>query len=122
LGYDEVIVQAYPKEGLEAAGSQGLVVALDTEITPELAQEGLAREIVRRIQDLRKQADYQLTDRIVVRYAAEGGLTEAIVEYADEIKDEVLAAALEAVEDPTGDEVLEDEVEGHDLTLAVERV
>jgi isoleucyl-tRNA synthetase len=122
LDPDEILVRSEAREGYGVAGEGGLVVALDTEITPELAQEGLAREIVRRVQELRKQADYQLTDRIVVRYAAEGGLTEAIVEYADEIKDEVLAAALEAVEDPTGDEVLEDEVEGHDLTLAVERV
>jgi isoleucyl-tRNA synthetase len=118
---DEVLVQTDAREGFGVAGEGGLVVALDTTITPELAEEGLAREIVRRVQALRKQADYDLTDRIIVQYRAEGGLASAIDAYRDAIADEVLADVVQAVDDPTGDEVLEDTVDGYAVTLAVQR-
>ena len=123
LDPEEVLVRTEAREGYGVAGEGGMVVALDTEITPELAQEGLAREVIRRIQELRKQADYELTDRIVVEYDAEGALAEAIDRFEDEIADEVLAASLNAADAPTGDEVLEaDKVDGHEITLAVKRV
>ncbi|MBN2389169.1 MAG: hypothetical protein JXR84_00510, partial [Anaerolineae bacterium] len=84
--------------------------------------EGLAREIVRRVQDLRKQADYQLTDRIVVQYSASGSLAEAIAAQHEMIASEVLAADLEAVDAPAGDKVLEDTVDDESLILAVRRL
>ena len=99
---DEVLVQTQAREGFGVAGEGGLVVALDTAITPELEQEGLAREIVRRVQELRKQADYDLTDRIAVTYKAEGKLAEAIVAYGRDIADEVLADRFECRETPLG--------------------
>jgi isoleucyl-tRNA synthetase len=123
LDPDEVLVRTEARAGYGVAGEGGLVVALDTEITPELEQEGLAREVIRRIQELRKEADYELTDHIVVEYNAEGALAEAIDRFEAEIADEVLAASMDAVDEPTGDEVLNaDEVDGHALTLAVKRV
>ncbi|MGC9522011.1 MAG: isoleucine--tRNA ligase [Anaerolineae bacterium] len=122
LAPDEVLVQTHAREGFGVAGEGGLVVALDTTITPELEQEGLAREIVRRVQELRKQADYDLTDRVRVEYKAEGSLAEAIKSHGEAIKDEVLADTLEAVDAPSGDEVLEDDVDGLAVTLAVQRI
>ena len=122
LSPDEVLVQSHAREGFGVAGEGGLVVALDTVVTPELEQEGLAREIVRRVQDLRKQADYQLTDRIIVQYNATGALAEAIAAQRETIANEVLAEALEAVAAPTGDKVLEDTVDDEPLVLAVKRV
>jgi isoleucyl-tRNA synthetase len=121
LSSDEVLVQSHAREGYGVAGEGGLVVALDTVVTPELEQEGLAREVVRRVQDLRKQADYQLTDRIVVQYNAAGSLAEAIAAQREIIANEVLAEALEAVATPTGDKVLEDTVDDEPLVLAVKR-
>jgi isoleucyl-tRNA synthetase len=121
LSPDEVLVRTQAREGFGVAGEGGLVVALDTTLTPELAQEGLAREIVRRIQELRKQADYDLTDRIRVQYQAEGALAEAIETYETMIAEEVLADALVASDAPEGDEVLEDDVDGHEIVLAVKR-
>ncbi len=121
LSSDEVLVQSHAREGYGVAGEGGLVVALDTVVTPELEQEGLAREVVRRVQDLRKQADYQLTARIVVQYSASGGLAEAIAAQREMIASEVLADALEAVDVPTGDKVLEDMVDDVPLVLAVKR-
>ena len=84
-------------------------------------QEGLAREVVRRVQDLRKQADYQLTDRITVQYKAEGQLAEAIAAQAQTIAAEVLADALDAVDAPDGDKIAEVNVEGETVVLAVRR-
>ena len=121
LAPDEVLVRTQPREGFGVAGQGGMVIALETEITPELAREGLAREIVRRVQEMRKRADYDLIDHIVVHYRAEGALAEAIADFEDEIASEVLAERVEAVAEPTGDEVLEDTIDGHDLVLAVER-
>ena len=121
LAPDEVLVQTHAREGFGVAGEGGLVVALDTAITPGLKLEGLAREVVRRIQELRKQADYDLTDRITVTYKAEGRLAEALETYGSDIADEVLADEVEAAEVPSGDGLLEDQVDGYALTLAVTR-
>ncbi len=122
LAPDEVIVQSHSREGYGVAGEGGLVVALDTVVTPELEQEGLAREVVRRVQDLRKQADYNLTDHIFVQYKATGKLGEAIRGQTAVIAGEVLAERLEAVESPAGDKALSEELEGDTLVLAVRRV
>jgi len=122
LAPEEVLVQTQAREGYGVAGEGGMVVALDTQMTPELEQEGLAREIIRRVQELRKQADYQLTDRITVQYQAESPLSEAIADFKDFIAAEVLANTLEAVSAPEGDKVLEDKVDGHTVVLAVKRV
>ena len=122
LSSDEVLVQSHPREGYGVAGDSGLVVALDTAITPELAQEGLAREVVRRVQDLRKQADYQLTDHITVQYQAEGKLADAIASQSTTIAAEVLADALDAVATPAGDAVADVDIEGENMVLAVRRV
>ena len=121
LNPEEVLVQSEAREGYGVAGEGGLVVALDTAVTPELEQEGLAREIVRRVQDLRKQADYDLTDRIVVQYSADDALAAAIDAFRVTIADEVLADVLEAVSSPSGDKTLVDEVDGCKLVLAVQR-
>jgi len=121
LAPDEVLVQTHAREGFGVADEGGLVVALDTAITPELKLEGLAREVVRRVQELRKQADYDLTDRITVTYKAEGKLAVALETYGSDIADEVLADEIKAVEDPSGDGLLEDQVDGCALTLAVTR-
>ena len=122
LAPDEVLVQTQPRAGYGVAGEGGLVVALDTQITPELAQEGLAREIVRRVQELRKQAGYELTDRVMVQYRAEGELAEAIAAFHDLIASEVLADALEPASAPAGDKVLEDTVNGNSVVISLAKV
>ncbi len=122
LAPDEVLIQSQAREGFGVAGEGGLVVALDTTITPALELEGLAREVVRRVQELRKQADYALTDRIEVEYRAEGKLREALAEYGSVIADEVLADHLKAVEMPAGDTSLQDEIDGCAVTLGVRRI
>ncbi|MDF1512513.1 MAG: DUF5915 domain-containing protein, partial [Anaerolineae bacterium] len=119
LEQEEVLVQTRAKEGLGVAGEGGMVVALDTALTPRLEQEGLAREIIRRVQELRKQADYNLTDRIIVEYIADGQLLAALKTFETLIADEVLAGELVPADSPEGDQVLEDTVDDYHLVLAV---
>jgi len=92
LEEDEVDIGFKGKDGgydLESEG--GVVVALDTVVTPELKNEGYARDIVRHIQEMRKECDYQVDDHILVLIDAGGELEEAVTRYADYIKAETLA-------------------------------
>ena len=120
LSPDELIVQATPREGLVVAGEAGIVVALDTVLTPALVNEGLAREVVRRINDLRKAADFGISDRIHTTYAATPKLAEAISAFADYIKSETLSTLLVAGE-PTGPHVATHEFDGETIQVSIVR-
>jgi isoleucyl-tRNA synthetase len=122
LSADELIVQALPKAGLVVAGDteRGIVVALDTTLTDELVSEGLAREVVRRVNDLRKQANFDIADRIVTQYAATPKLAKSISQFADYIKSETLSVELRQIAESTAN-TSTDEFEGETLTLAVIR-
>lgn len=113
---DDVIVSERPREGWSVVNEQGETVALDLDITPELARAGLAREVVRFVQDTRKRSGLEVSDRIRLGWDAEGELAEAITEHAAEIGEEVLA--VEMSREPRG----EDWVVEPDLGLAIEVV
>ena len=91
---DEVIVSERPREGWSVVNEQGETVALDLELTPELVQAGLAREVVRTVQEGRKNAGLEVSDRIDLRWHAEGDLAEAIRAHSDAIAAEVLATSI----------------------------
>ncbi len=123
LAPDEVLVREEPREGLAVASEHGLTVAIDVELTQELLAEGLARDVVRRVQNLRKEADFDLDDRIVTIYQAEEGLNEAIGAWCDYIAAETLSVELREGT-PDLDEtntVSEDQVEGYWLRLGIHR-
>jgi isoleucyl-tRNA synthetase len=92
---EEIQFQTEAAAGLSTVDGKLLTVAIDTEITPELRQEGLAREIIRRIQDFRKQADFEISDRIIVVFQATPQLKAAIKAHQDYIMEEVLAVEME---------------------------
>jgi isoleucyl-tRNA synthetase len=92
LGPDDVIVTEVPRSGWAVASEGGETVALEVTITPELRREGLARELIRVIQDARKTDGLELTDRIVLRWSAsDPELAAALAEHGDFIASEVLA-------------------------------
>jgi isoleucyl-tRNA synthetase len=88
---DDLLVETDSASGFACAEEGGFLVALDSTITPELEREGIAREIVRTIQDARKQADLQISDRIQLRIHGSPGVEETLTEYRDFIASEVLA-------------------------------
>jgi len=95
---EEIQIRLQAKPGWAAAQGRRSVVVLSTELTPELIAEGLARELVRVIQDRRKEMKLEFTDRIVVGVKPESEqLRKAIEEFGDYIKRETLAVKLEPV-------------------------
>jgi isoleucyl-tRNA synthetase len=88
---EEVEVRAQAREGYAVAAEGPYLAALVTDLTPELINEGLAREFVRRVQDLRKQANLEISDRIRLYVQASPGLERAIQEFRSYIMGETLA-------------------------------
>jgi isoleucyl-tRNA synthetase len=117
----EAEVKVAPKAGWAVATEAGYTVAVSTELTTELVQEGLAREVVRRVQDLRKKADFRIEDRITTYYTAEGKLAEAITAWANYIKAETLTEELVVAGPPHGAIADKATLDGDALTLAVRR-
>ena len=108
--------------GYSAAMEAGYMVAVDANITPELADEGLARELAHRIQNLRKGARFEITDHIVTYYQGPDDVARVMSSHGDYIMQETLSEAL-LPEPPAEDARSETaKVEGMEVTLAVRRV
>jgi isoleucyl-tRNA synthetase len=102
VGPDDVIVAERPREGWSVVNDQGETVALDLELDDGLRRAGLAREIVRAVQEARKASGLEITDRISLRWTGGADVAEALREHADEIADEVLAVGITEDESATG--------------------
>ena len=113
---EDVLVTRRPKEGLVVASEGAIVVGLETVLTPELVAEGLAREFVSHVQAMRKEADFEVTQRIRVAVACDAELKSALTAHLDYVKDEILATEL-ALSDGTGDV----DLNGHKTAIAVEK-
>jgi len=116
---EEVEVKALAKEGFAVAEEGAYVAALVTDLTPELIREGLAREFVRRVQDLRKSADLDVADRIELFVDASPGLRSAIEAHKDYITSETLTSNLVFEGLPPGASSVEDTFEGEKLTVGL---
>jgi isoleucyl-tRNA synthetase len=99
---EEVIISERPREGWSVVNEQGETVALDLEITPELRRAGIAREVIRMIQEARKAAGFDVSDRIALTWYATGETAEAMAEHRDLIAEEVLASTIADAERPDG--------------------
>ena len=109
-------------EGFSASLESGYMVAIDTRITPELADEGLARELAHRIQNLRKNARYEITDRIITYYQGPSDILRVMDDHQSYIMQETLSEALLAQE-PDPDASSESQsIEGMEVVLGVRRV
>jgi isoleucyl-tRNA synthetase len=129
LDGDEVIIEGedieVTSEGIDGwlVGQEGSVtVALDVARTPKLIAEGLAREVVNRVQNMRKQAGYEVSDRVNVQYHATGQLLSAVESFSERIRNETLALELDATRSPEGDLVETFDIESDQLTVSVTRV
>ena len=119
LSLDDLLISSEPAEGFVSESSDGLTVVLDVHLTEELKLEGAVRELVSRIQNMRKEAGFEVTDRIILGFRAEGISGKVLREKADEIKSDVLAEAI--TETPDGF-VKDFDINGESVTLGVKKV
>jgi isoleucyl-tRNA synthetase len=119
---EEITLQTEPLEGLAIAADRGITVAVDALITPELRAEGLAREIVRRVQAMRKAAGFNIQDRITTYILGEGeDLDPVLADWATYIKAETLTAHLAAGDPPQDAYVENHNLDGMELLLGVKQ-
>jgi isoleucyl-tRNA synthetase len=93
--------------GWKVANQGNLTVALDVTITPELKEEGYARELVNRIQNLRKETNFEVTDKIIVKVSGEKYLNDVLKNNSEYISSQVLASSLEFIPEMEGGFVVE---------------
>jgi isoleucyl-tRNA synthetase len=118
---EDILLQAQDTAGYATAAEAGYTVAISTTITPELADEGLAREIVRRLQDMRREAGFDLSDRITTWYSGDGEVARVIESQAAYIQGETLSTHLLAGDAPADAHRAEHDLEGAKVVLAVQR-
>ncbi len=118
---EELEVRLTPRAGYAVVEEGGYVAAVSTELTPALIKEGLARELVRRIQTMRKDADFRIQDTIVVYYQAGDALKDVMQSFADYIRQETLATELREGGGPEGAFAQEASLDGETLRLALVR-
>ena len=117
----EILVSTQPAEGLAVAADKLATVAVDATLTPELKAEGLAREVVRRIQAMRKDAGFDISDRITTYYQAGDELAGVFQRWENYIMAETLSTSLVAGAAPQGAYTETQKVEGETLELGVQR-
>ncbi|RTY70485.1 isoleucine--tRNA ligase [Flavobacterium sp. LB2P53] len=111
LTQEDVEITSQDIEGWLVANANGITVALDITISPALKQEGIARELVNRIQNIRKDSGFEVTDKIKVQLKRNGLLEQAILENEAYIKSETLTSELVFVDEITnGTEITFDEI------------
>ena len=95
LGHDDLLIEAEQMEGYASQSVGGHFVVLETSLTPELIEEGLVNEIVSKIQTMRKEAGFEVTDKIRLSYAAAAKIVHDIMDkHGDDIRLEVFAESL----------------------------
>ncbi len=119
---DDVEIRLEARPGWSAAQGRGGVVVVKTELTAELKAEGLCRELIHQIQDLRKHQELAYEARIVVHLNAPEPVRQVAEQFADTIRSECLAERLEYDSVPANAEAKTAKVEGHEITLAIATV
>lgn len=120
LAQDEIVVTFEGPQNLKCTLEQGTFLALDTALTPELLQEGLARDFNRMVQDQRKALNLDISDRIVVTYSASPRVEEAITAHKAFLRNELLAERLEKSAVPNGGVKLA--LSGEEVFVTITRV
>jgi isoleucyl-tRNA synthetase len=108
--------------GWLVASEGKLTVALDITLTDELRREGVARELINRIQNIRKDSGFEVTDKIRVEIEATEQVAGAIEHFADYIASQTLAVEVKASAQPAGDVVVDSDIDEQPLKIAVTRI
>jgi len=108
--------------GWLVASEGKLTVALDITVTDELRAEGVARELINRIQNIRKESGFEVTDKIRIEIENKPCVAEGIARYADYIASQTLAVEVRSSDDPQGEAVVASDVDEEPIRIAVTRV
>ncbi len=119
LSEEDLLVTMTQMKGYQTEGDNIVTVVLDTNLTEALIEEGFVREIISKIQTMRKEAGFEVMDRILLSYAAEERVTNIFNAYGDEICSEVLAEGLSAGN--VSGYTKEWNINGENVTLGVEK-
>ena len=117
LTKEDLLIDMTQTEGYVSESDYGITVVLDTNLTPELLEEGFVREIISKIQTMRKEAGFEVTDKIHVTYTGSEKAETAFAENRQEISEDVLAVSMEKTE-PAG-YVKEWKINGEAVTIGV---
>ncbi len=101
LGEEDVLVDTVKREGFASVSDKGVTIVLNTTLTPELIEEGFVREIVSKIQTMRKEAGFEVTDKIRITLEGSEKIIETVNKYAKSIMGDTLALSIE-IEKPEG--------------------
>ena len=116
---EDLVVSRTPRRGVVVAAADRLAVALDTTVTPALAREGLAREVVKAVQAQRRAAGLEVSDRIVLTWASDSPeIAAAMASHGEWVAGEVLALEVRRGAAGSGEAVA---IEGHTLRIRVEK-
>ena len=122
LTIDDLLIDRGPKDERLIATAQGITVLLDTKLSPELILEGLAREVINRIQNFRKDSGLQVSDRIRIQVSAQGELRQAVEHFKNYISQETLGEHLDFSDQPKAEFVSEFDVGDDRLVIGISKV
>ena len=120
LTADDLLIETSQKEGFYTVSDKGVIVSIDTVLTPELIAEGVARELISKIQTMRKEAGFNVTDHIAVKLAGEEKILDIAQKMCDDITKDTLADSL-TLGEPEG--FTKDwDINGEKLTIGIKKV
>ena len=119
LEKDDVLTNLTQKPGFEAQSEGDYTVVLDTNLTPELIDEGFLREVISKVQTMRKDADFEVTDRIALSYQTSERLSAVIEKGREDLMRAVLALSVENRPAADGEIVREQNINGEKATLGI---
>jgi isoleucyl-tRNA synthetase len=122
IGFEDVEILSEQIAGWIVESENGLTVAVDTQLTKELIAEGLAREFVNRIQNMRKDAGFQVTDKINVEFSGNLDFADAINTFLKYICVETLAEKIENKSELSGEFLQDWKIGGNDIKIKIQRV
>ena len=120
LSEEDLLIESAQTEGFESNSDYGVTVVLDTKLSPELIEEGFVREIISKIQTMRKDADFEVMDHIRVSSEGSAKIADIITKNADTIKSETLADEIDTSK--TDGHTKEWNINGEAVTLGVEKL
>ncbi len=118
---NELEIQRTGLEGWSVETQDGITVAVDTELTPGLLQEGIAREFINRVQNMRKEADFEVTDRITIGFEGPEEVTKSVNALNEYIKEETLAEEIDDSVLDVSDFVKTWDIEGKECKISIRR-